>query len=128
MLRPVFSMSNTDSSRLNQVLGENQADLPRLTRRAWYPSRASKQAWGEKEFVRRMQEWGKLGGRPKGSRKKRTKQSWQVMAVYQGKRFQESTGATSKTVAKEYEKRARLNWNLRQRACRQIKRPHAFER
>src|SRR5215470_11809175 len=25
--------------------------------------------------------------------------------VYQGKRFQESTGATSKTVAKEYEKR-----------------------
>src|ERR1051325_6322684 len=27
--------------------------------------------------------------------------------VYQGKRFQESTGATSKTVAKEYEKRRR---------------------
>jgi hypothetical protein len=25
--------------------------------------------------------------------------------VYQGKRFQESTGATSKTLAKEYEKR-----------------------
>src|SRR3982074_3772551 len=25
--------------------------------------------------------------------------------VYQGKRFQESTGATSKTIAKEYEKR-----------------------
>ncbi len=23
--------------------------------------------WGEKEFKRRMREWGKLGGRPKGS-------------------------------------------------------------
>src|SRR5215472_14410623 len=28
--------------------------------------------------------------------------------VYQGKRFQESTGATSKTVAKEYEKRRKV--------------------
>jgi hypothetical protein len=27
--------------------------------------------WGKKEFVRRMQEWGKLGGRPKGSSKKK---------------------------------------------------------
>lgn len=26
--------------------------------------------WGKKEFVRKMQEWGKLGGRPKGSGKK----------------------------------------------------------
>jgi len=26
--------------------------------------------WGKKEFIRRMQEWGKLGGRPKGSGKK----------------------------------------------------------
>jgi len=23
--------------------------------------------WGKKEFVRKMQEWGKLGGRPKGT-------------------------------------------------------------
>jgi hypothetical protein len=30
-----------------------------------------------------------------------------VREFYQGKRFQESTGATSKTVAKEYEKRRR---------------------
>ena len=29
--------------------------------------------WGQKEFVRRMQEWGKLGGRPKGSGKKTKK-------------------------------------------------------
>ena len=25
--------------------------------------------WGKKEFVRKMREWGKLGGRPKGSGK-----------------------------------------------------------
>ena len=29
--------------------------------------------WGEAEFQRKMQEWGKLGGRPKGSGKKQTK-------------------------------------------------------
>lgn len=29
--------------------------------------------WGKKEFVRRMQEWGKLGGRPKGSGKSKHK-------------------------------------------------------
>jgi hypothetical protein len=28
---------------------------------------ARKKRWGKKEFVRGMQEWGKLGGRPKGS-------------------------------------------------------------
>lgn len=26
-------------------------------------------AWGKAEFDKRMREWGKLGGRPKGSRK-----------------------------------------------------------
>jgi hypothetical protein len=31
---------------------------------------ARKRKWGKKEFVHRMQEWGKLGGRPKGSGKK----------------------------------------------------------
>jgi hypothetical protein len=29
--------------------------------------------WGKREFVKRMQEWGKLGGRPKGSGTKETK-------------------------------------------------------
>ena len=24
-----------------------------------------RQKWGEKEFIRKMQEWGKLGGRPR---------------------------------------------------------------
>ncbi len=27
--------------------------------------------WGKEEFVRRMREWGKLGGRPKGSGEKK---------------------------------------------------------
>ncbi len=30
-----------------------------------------REAWGEKEFLRRMREYGKLGGRPKGSTKKK---------------------------------------------------------
>lgn len=30
-----------------------------------------RQRWGRDEFVRRMREWGKLGGRPVGSRRKR---------------------------------------------------------
>jgi hypothetical protein len=30
---------------------------------------ARRKKWGKKEFVRQMQEWGKLGGRPKGSGK-----------------------------------------------------------
>jgi hypothetical protein len=31
--------------------------------------------WGKKEFVKRMQEWGKLGGRPKGGGTKITKET-----------------------------------------------------
>jgi len=34
---------------------------------------ARKNAWGEDEFRNRMREWGKLGGRPKGSGKNQTK-------------------------------------------------------
>ena len=34
---------------------------------------ARKKKWGKKEFVRKMQEWGKLGGRPKGNGKKKQK-------------------------------------------------------
>lgn len=30
-------------------------------------AQAREKKWGKKEFVRRMQEWGKLGGRPKGT-------------------------------------------------------------
>ena len=36
-------------------------------------AQAREKKWGKKEFVRRMQEWGKLGGRPKGSGKKAKK-------------------------------------------------------
>ena len=32
---------------------------------------ARKKKWGEKGFARRLKEWGKLGGRPKGSGKKK---------------------------------------------------------
>lgn len=31
------------------------------------------EAWGKEEFVKRLQEWGKLGGRPRGSGKKQVK-------------------------------------------------------
>jgi len=49
--------------------------------------------------------------------------------VIQGKRIQESTGTTSKTVAKEYEKRrAAPNWSARQWACRPNRRPIASAR
>jgi len=32
--------------------------------------RARREKWGEKEFLRRMREWGKLGGRPPKKGKK----------------------------------------------------------
>jgi hypothetical protein len=34
---------------------------------------ARKKKWGAAEFTTRMQEWGKLGGRPKGSGTKQTR-------------------------------------------------------
>ena len=34
--------------------------------------KARKEQWGEAEYRRRMQEWGKLGGRPKGRPRKAT--------------------------------------------------------
>lgn len=34
---------------------------------------ARKKRWGKNEFVRKMREWGKLGGRPKGSKNKNTR-------------------------------------------------------
>ena len=33
--------------------------------------------WGKKEFDRKMRAWGKLGGRPKGSGKKKSKRGEQ---------------------------------------------------
>ena len=50
----------TDVSKAASLMGRKSAE-----------ARAKK--WGEKEFTRRMQEWGKLGGRPKGSGKKAKK-------------------------------------------------------
>jgi hypothetical protein len=44
----------TDVSKAASLMGRKSAEV-----------RAKK--WGKKEFVHKMQEWGKLGGRPKGS-------------------------------------------------------------
>lgn len=50
----------TDVGKAASVMGRKSAQ-----------ARAKK--WGKKEFVRKMQEWGKLGGRPKGSGRKTAK-------------------------------------------------------
>jgi hypothetical protein len=34
---------------------------------------ARRKKWGEKTFLRKMRAWGKLGGAPKGSRKKKAR-------------------------------------------------------
>ncbi len=47
----------TDVSNAASLMGRKSAEV-------------RQKKWGRKEFVRRMQEWGKLGGRPKGSGKK----------------------------------------------------------
>ena len=52
--------SVTDLNKAASLMGRKSAKV-----------RAKK--WGKKEFVRKMQEWGQLGGRPKGSVKKTEK-------------------------------------------------------
>ena len=49
-----------DESKAASILGKKSA----ATRQ---------KLWGKREFVKRMREWGKLGGRPKGSGKKQKK-------------------------------------------------------
>jgi hypothetical protein len=46
-----------DPSQAASILGKKSAE-------------ARRKAWGEREFIKRMRAWGKLGGRPKGSGKK----------------------------------------------------------
>jgi len=48
----------TDVSKAASLMGRKSA-------------KAREKEWGKKEFVRKMQEWGRLGGRPKGSGKKK---------------------------------------------------------
>jgi hypothetical protein len=55
-----YNASVTDLNKAASLLGRKSAE-------------ARKKKWGKKEFVRKMQEWGRLGGRPKGSGKKKTK-------------------------------------------------------
>jgi hypothetical protein len=50
----------TDLNKAASLLGRKSAE-------------ARKKKWGKKEFVRKMQEWGKLGGRPKRSWKAKQK-------------------------------------------------------
>lgn len=47
----------TDVRKAASVMGRKSADV-------------RQKKWGKKEFIRKMREWGKLGGRPKGSGKK----------------------------------------------------------
>jgi hypothetical protein len=47
-------------SKAASVLGRRSAEVRAET-------------WGRQEFLKRMRAWGKLGGRPKGSGKKRQK-------------------------------------------------------
>ena len=42
----------TDLNKAASLLGRKSAE-------------ARKKKWGKKEFARKMQEWGKLGGRPR---------------------------------------------------------------
>jgi len=54
-------MAKTKESDVNKAasaLGKRSAEV-------------RQEKWGKKEFVKRMREWGKLGGRPKKSESKR---------------------------------------------------------
>jgi hypothetical protein len=50
----------TDVNKAASLMGRKSAE-------------ARKKKWGKKAFVTKMREWGKLGGRPKGSGEKTTK-------------------------------------------------------
>jgi hypothetical protein len=49
-----------DTSKAASALGRRSAEV-------------RQKKWGKREFVKRLREWGKLGGRPKGSRAKAKK-------------------------------------------------------
>ena len=49
-------MKNEPLNKAASMLGKRSAE-------------ARRKKWGKKEFVKRMREWGKLGGRPKKSKK-----------------------------------------------------------
>jgi hypothetical protein len=76
--------------------------------------RARIQKWGRKEFVRKMQEWGKLGGRPKGAAKQNRRRG-EIVGIYkrgevywykfmwQGRSVRESTKQGNDKVARQME-------------------------
>ena len=55
----------------NSIMGRKSATSKAARALGKLSVQRRKEKWGEKEFNRRMQEWGKLGGRPKGTTKKR---------------------------------------------------------
>ena len=74
--------------------------------------------WGKKEFVKRMQEWGKLGGRPKKADKdskgdemtyKRGKTYWYEF-VWSGRRVRESAKTGNPKVARQWSRQGRRSW------------------
>jgi hypothetical protein len=52
----------TDVEKAASLMGRKSAEV-------------RKKKWGEGGFLRRMREWGKLGGRPKGSGKAKEKKT-----------------------------------------------------
>jgi hypothetical protein len=48
-----YNVNVSDVNKAASLMGRKSAE-------------ARKKKWGKKEFVRKMREWGKLGGRPKG--------------------------------------------------------------
>jgi hypothetical protein len=66
-------LENYPSVRLSLNMAKESAASKAARALAKRSVRARKQAWGEEEFIRRMQDWGKLGGRPKGNGKKKAR-------------------------------------------------------
>ncbi len=51
------------------MASKQSSDAARLLARR--SVKARREAWGEEAFVQKMRAWGKLGGRPKGSRNRK---------------------------------------------------------
>lgn len=64
-----------DAFAYNLPLGYTEVRMTTIANAASLMGHRSAQArirkWGRQEFIRRMRTWGKLGGRPKGSGKKK---------------------------------------------------------
>ena len=75
----------TDVRKAASLLGRKSAE-------------AQGKKWGKKEFVRKMQEWGKLGGRPKGSGREKQKGGKMWVSTSVGKSIGTSSCGTASSV------------------------------